>query len=125
VDQPHALDPQEQMNPMEDIKHTRWTDDTIAELILKVRNDLLKDFLDDRFLKTYVNEQFKIKELSHICVEFIRKDLKELLQTPVDMNHYRSLVTHIRETDTASLSEGNEQLFYADVEKVLKRHIYE
>jgi hypothetical protein len=125
VDKPHALDPQEQMNPMEDIKHTRWTDETIAELILKVRNDLLKDFLDDRFLKTYVNEQFKIKELSHICVEFIRKDLKELLQTPVDMNHYRSLVTHIRETDTASLSEGNEQLFYADVEKVLKRHIYE
>ena len=113
------------MNPMEDIKHTRWTDDTIAELILKVRNDLLKDFLDDRFLKVYVNEQFKIKELSHIAVEFIRKDLKELLQTPVDMNHYRSLVTHIRETDTASLSEGNEQLFYADVEKVLKRHIYE
>ena len=113
------------MNPMEDIKHTRWTDETITELILKLRNDLLKDFLDDRFLKTYVNEQFKIKELSHICVEFIRKDLKELLQTPVDMNHYRSLITHIRETDTASLSEGNEQLFYADVEKILKRHIYE
>jgi hypothetical protein len=125
VDEPHALDPDEQMNPMEDIKHTRWTDDTIAELILKIRNDLLKDFLDDRFMKAYVNEQFNIKELSHICVEFIRKDLKELLQTPVDMNHYRSLVTHIQETDTASLSEGNEQLFYADVEKVLKRHIYE
>ena len=113
------------MNPMEDIKHTRWTDETIAELILKVRTDLLKDFLDDRFLKVYVNEQFKIKELSHIAGEFIRKDLKELLQTPVDMNHYRSLNTHIRETDTASLSEGNEQLFYADVEKVLKRHIYD
>jgi len=109
---------------MEDIKHTHWTDDTIAELILKVRNDLLKDFLDERFLQDYVREQFNIRELSAIRIEFIKKDLKELLSTAIDMPHYASLITRIRETDTASLSEGNDQLFYAEVEQVLKRHLY-
>ncbi|MBL0743605.1 hypothetical protein [Chryseolinea lacunae] len=109
---------------MEDIKQTRWTDDAIADLILKVRNDLLKDFLDDRFLKDYVGQQFKMRDLSAVKVEFIRKDLKELFATPIDRAHYEPIISSIRESDTASLSDGNEQFFYAEVEKILKRHIY-
>ena len=63
---------------MEAVNKTHWSEENSVDLIQKLRNDLLKDFLDERFLKEYIAHQFNIRELSNIKVEFIKKDLKEL-----------------------------------------------
>ena len=105
--------------------NTQWTDERIIDLVRKLRNDLIKDFLDDRFLKEYMSNQFRIRELSNVKVEFIRKDLKELLISPVNLNHYGSLIDQIKHTDSAALTETNEQLFYKELEGIFKRYIYE
>lgn len=104
--------------------NTQWTDERILELVRKLRNDLIKDFLDERHLKDYVAQQFRVHELSNIKVEFIKKDLKELLISPVNMNHYQVLIDQIRETDSAAISETNEPLFYKELENIFKRYIY-
>ena len=75
-------------------------------------------------MKEYVSEKYKIRELSAISIEFIKQDLKGLLIAPVDVSHYKSLIELIRETDTASLSEGNENLFFNEIESILKRHLF-
>lgn len=103
---------------------TQWTDETIIDLIRKLRNDLIKDFLDERFLKEYLETHFRVRELSNLKIEFIKKDLKELLITPVNTAYYQSLITQIKHTDSAALTEHNEQLFYKELEALFKRHLY-
>jgi hypothetical protein len=112
------------MSTQPSITQLKWTDEIIIDLIRKVRNDLIKDFLDERFLHHYVDTNYKIKGLSQIKVEFIKSNLKELLITPVDVVHYQVIIDQIREKDTASLSEGNEIFFYKEIESVLKKYIY-
>jgi hypothetical protein len=106
------------------VEQIRWTDRNIIDLIRKLRNDLIKDFLDERYMKEYVSERYNIRELAAIRIEFIKQDLKSLLITPVDVLHYKSLIQLIRETDTASLSKGNESLFFNEIDVILKRHLF-
>ncbi|MFZ6011452.1 MAG: hypothetical protein ACOYXT_13975 [Bacteroidota bacterium] len=104
--------------------NTQWSDESIIDLVRKLRNDLIKDFLDERFLKEYIATHFSVRELSNIKLEFIKKELKELLIAPVNTNHYQPIISHIRNTDSAALTESNEQLFYKELEGVFKKYIY-
>lgn len=105
--------------------NTQWTDERIIDLVRKLRNDLIKDFLDERHLKDYADQQFRVRDLSPVKIEFIKKDLKELMISPVNVNHYNPLINQIRLTDSAALTEINEQLFYKEVEGILKRYLYQ
>ena len=102
-----------------------WTDENIIDLVRKVRNDLIKDFLDERFLKDYIANKYGVKELTAVKIEFIKRDLKEFLIAPVNTDHYKTIVDKIRETNSASLSEGNDELFYSEVDQILKKYIYQ
>lgn len=102
----------------------KWRDEHTIDLIRKIRNDLIKDFLDERHLISWTDLHYRIKDLSKIKIELIRKDLKELLISPVDTVHYEPIVAHIRENNSASLSDRHEALFYGEIERVLKRYIY-
>ena len=93
------------------------------DLIQKIRNDLVKDFLDERYMKEYLAEHYHVRELSNVKVEFIKKELKELLQLPLDQAHYEALLTRLKETDATTLEDGEEHLFYAEIEKVLRRYV--
>jgi hypothetical protein len=104
--------------------NTQWTDESILDLVRKLRNDLIKDFLDERYLKEYLADHFRVRELSNVKIEFIKKDLKELLISPVNTNHYDTLINQIRHTDSAALTEMNEKLFYRELENVFKKYIY-
>lgn len=102
----------------------RWTNENIVELIRKMRNDLIKDFLDERYLLEYVASNFKIRDIPRVKMELIRAELKDLLIHPVSIPHYEGLITQIRETDSAAISAGNEGLFYREIETILKRYLY-
>ncbi len=104
--------------------NTQWTDERIIDLVRQLRNDLIKDFLDERHLKDYVSEHFRVRDLPNVKIEFIRKDLKELLISPVNINYYEPLISQIRTTDSAALTENNEQLFYKELEIIIKRYLY-
>jgi hypothetical protein len=106
------------------ILNTQWTDESILDLVRKLRNDLIKDFLDERFLKQYLDEHFRVRDLSNIKIEFIKKDLKELLISPVNVIHYETLINHIKHTDSAALTETNEKLFYRELEILFKKYLF-
>lgn len=96
----------------------------IVELIKKLRNDLIRDFLDERFLKEYVQTKYHHSDLSTVKLEFIRKDLKELYSSPVNTAHYKPLIEEIQSHERTSLAEGNEQLFYRDIESIFEKYIF-
>jgi len=104
--------------------NTQWTEDQILELVRRLRNDLIKDFLDERHLKGYLSAHFSVHDLSNIKIEFIKKDLKEMLISPVNTNHYQELIEQIRETDSAAITETNEPLFYRELELIFKRYMF-
>jgi hypothetical protein len=93
----------------------------IIDLIRSVRNDLVKDFLNDELLNKYYQEKFG-KPLSSVKREFFKRDLRELLIAPVDLVHYAKLITHIKETGTASLASKNSEFFYNDLDRVLSKY---
>lgn len=94
------------------------------ELVLKLRNDLIKDFLDERNLITYLSKEFRMMDISRVKVEFIKRDLKLLLQSTLDEERYREVLETISETGSAALSQGNEKVFYKEIESILKKYIY-
>jgi hypothetical protein len=104
---------------------TRWSNESIIELVRKLRNDLIKDFLDERLLREYVSKHFRINELSNVKIELIKRDLKELLISPVNTRHYGPIISQIHETDSAALTETNEQLFFKELENLFKRYLYQ
>jgi hypothetical protein len=113
------------ITPMEpNAVFTEWTEESIIDVVRKLRNDLIKDFLDERFLKEYIDTQFRVRELSNIKVGFIKKDLKELLISPVNTSHYEVLINQIKLTDSAALTENNEKLFYKEIEGILKKYLF-
>ena len=96
----------------------------IVDVIRKLRNDLIKDFLDERVLINYLSEQFRIMELNRVKIEFIKADLQRLLIAPVNMEWYKPILDDFQLTGSAALTEGNEKLFYKEIEGVLKKNIY-
>ena len=102
----------------------KWSEENTIYLIQNLRNELIKDFLDERNLLMYYTDKFKISELGLEKIEPLKKELKELFNAPVDRDHYRELILQINETSSASISEKNEELFLKDVERILKKYAY-
>lgn len=97
--------------------------ETIIDIVRRLRNDLIKDFLYNNNIQIYFFETYQ-KEISKIKREFVIRDLKELLISPVDLAHYSSLIKEIRETNSASLSGGNNELFYHEIKKIFDKYSY-
>jgi len=96
----------------------------IIDVVRKLRNDLFKDFLDERVLITYVSAQFKITEISNVKMEFIKGELQRLLIAPVDLEWYKTVIEDFKRIGNTSPTEENEKLFYKEIEGVLKKYIY-
>ena len=102
----------------------RWTDENIIDLIRRFRNDRIKDFLDERHLKEYVSSRFHVRDLTPVKIELIKMALKEHLISPVDLEYYKGIIEHIRQTDTANLKDEDEPLFNRETEQILKRYLF-
>jgi hypothetical protein len=102
----------------------KLTDEYRIDLIRNLRNDLVKHFLDDKNLINFFAEQYDQKQLNTRRIEFIKKELRELLIAPVDLAHYATLMLEMKQSGTASIASKNEKLFYDELEKIFKRYSY-
>ena len=109
---------------MESVINTELSDDAILGIIRNVRNDLIKDYLDERNLREYFTSRYGVHDLSNVKVEFIKRDLREYLIAPVNIGHYQPIIDHIRESGSAALAEGNDQLFYKDLEAIFRNYTF-
>jgi len=96
----------------------------IVDIIRRLRNELVKDFLDERVMHEYLSREYKINELSRVKVEFIKGDLQRLLISPVNVEWYKPIMDEYDATGSAALTEGNERLFYKEIEGILKKYMY-
>lgn len=101
----------------------RLSGDNIIELVRDRRNELISALLHDDALNLYLKETFNITEVSHIKQEFIKRALKELNSTSVDLSHYGQIILEIRKTGLLVISATNERLFYQDIENSIKNYL--
>jgi hypothetical protein len=95
----------------------------IIDLVREIRNGLIQDFLVDTTIRKYFREQYD-KELSQVKTEFLKRDLKELLSSPVDLSHYGLLIKQMQESNTASLTTTHYELFYRELETIFRKYNY-
>jgi hypothetical protein len=101
----------------------RLSGDNIIELIRESRNDLITKLLNDDELNLYLKERFNISEVSLIKREFIKRGLKELNMSPVDLSHYGQIILDMRRTGSLVVSSNIERLFYQEIESSIKNYL--
>lgn len=97
--------------------------DKIIDLIRELRNAIIKGFLIDENLLPYFKSQYN-KELSNVKRELLKRDLKELLISPVDAAHYSALIKEVKETKNSALAYKNETLFYDELATLFRKYVY-
>jgi len=102
---------------------TSLSTEKIIDIIRTLRNDLIKEMLKDDRYEEYFMQQFN-KPLSKVKKEFIRRELKELLIHPIDLVHYAKLITMIKETNSAALTEQNYKLFYDELDAIFRKYTF-
>ena len=101
----------------------RLSGDNIVELIRERRNDLITKLLNDDQLSLYLKETFDVSEVSKVKREFIKRALKELNQTPVDLSHYGKIILEMRKSGSLLVSSRDERLFYQEIENSIRNYL--
>ncbi|MBX2966095.1 MAG: hypothetical protein KF845_08110 [Cyclobacteriaceae bacterium] len=92
--------------------------------IRDLRNSLIKDFLIDDNLVAYFEKQYNHKQLNTRRLEFIKKELRELLIAPVDLVHYAPLLLEMKQEGTASITSNHEGLFYVELDRIFSKYTF-
>jgi hypothetical protein len=95
----------------------------IIDLVREVRNGLIVDLLNDDNLFSYFHKHYE-KDLSQVRAEFLKRDLSELRNSPVDLSHYGMLIKQMQEHNTASITSTHQELFYRELETIFKKYSY-
>ena len=101
----------------------RLTNDNIIELVRDQRNELIGKLLHTDGLNLFLKETFGVTEISQIKREFIKRALKELELSPIDLSHYSQIILEIRKTGSLLISSNNESLFYLDIKNSIKNYL--
>lgn len=100
---------------------TKPTVDEIVDRIRHQRNSLIAELLNESKLKDYFIGSYG-KEPSAIKTEFLKRDLKELQSSSIDLAHYASLIKQMKEATEVSLP--NDSLFIQELDVIFKKYIY-
>src|SRR5688572_17498785 len=98
------------------------SDEQRIDLIRKLRNELIKQFLEEQKLHFHFKDNFKCK-LNAIRIEFIKKELHDLLTSPLDLVNYATMLIEMKQAGTASLTIKNEDLFFKELDVIFRKYI--
>ena len=101
----------------------KFSDVDRIDHIRTVRNELIKNFLNDVVLIDYFEKQFNHKHLNSRRLEFIKKELRDLLIAPVDLAHYAPLLLEMKQQNSTTISADHEKLFYAELDPMFSRYV--
>lgn len=101
----------------------RSSGENVIELIKEYRDALIDRLYEVEFLKSYLQEEYKIVDLSTIKLEFIRRALKELKCTPLDLSHYAALILETRKNDSFFISRNSEDYFRKEIERTIQNYL--
>jgi hypothetical protein len=77
-----------------------WNTDRIIEDIQTRRVTLIKELSVDQQLDSYLVEMYEGQKLSPVKSEFLKRDLKQLSESSLDLVHYATLIRKAKESES-------------------------
>jgi len=97
----------------------------IVEVLRTNRNEIIKDFLDERNIRSYYADRYHLNDVESPKVMAIRDELKMLLGTPLDLEHYAILVDQIKQAGVSVHHvDINPDLFFKEIQKVFLKYMF-
>jgi len=104
-----------------DDKSTLVSMEVVITNIKETRDELIDDLLTDAGLITFLVTHFETFVISPIKAEFLKRDLKELRATNLDLAHYAALIRHMKEHNQL-LSDSTHPLFVEQCIRIFRKY---
>src|SRR3954471_20866690 len=88
--------------------------DQIISSIREIRNQQIEELKKESVLMAFLEHYYDTLAISVIKKQFLLKNLSELRDSALDLSHYSSLITHMKETRTSTVS-SNHKLFLSEL----------
>ncbi|HZX74281.1 MAG TPA: hypothetical protein VFE57_07670 [Cyclobacteriaceae bacterium] len=92
----------------------------IIENIKAVRDQAILNLLKDHELHQFLEEHYEIFVLSPIRTEFLKRDLRELRNTSLDLVHYSSLIKQLKERNISAIEESH-GLIISELKRIFEK----
>lgn len=102
---------------------TTWNTDRIIEDIQTRRIALIKGLLIDQQLETYLVEVYEGQKISQVKSEFLKRDLKQLSESSLDLVHYAMLIRKAKESEGWPNPPVIEEFVHAEIRQVVLKYI--
>src|SRR5437762_2365280 len=107
------------MEPINSISGSVSVDENILELIRHGRNDVIRDFLDERNIRSYYADRYHLNDIDYPKVELIKTELKQLLSQQIDVQHYASLINQMKQAGVPLVQlDINPDLYYKEIQRI-------
>lgn len=100
-----------------------WTTDRIIETIQDARSSRIKALLQQPALEEHLELTYETFGLSAVKMEFLKRDLQLLADTPLDLVHYSAFIRKVKESEHAPDPQTLEEFIHAEVRPVFLKYI--
>ncbi len=96
--------------------------DQIISTIQETRNQQIEELKKEPILLAFLEHYYDTLMISDVKKQFLLKDLSELKNSPLDLSHYSSLITQMKETKTSTVAAGH-KLFLSELQNIFQKYI--
>lgn len=96
--------------------------DQIIASIREARNQQIDELMKEPILMTFLEHYYNIVALSNVKKAFLFKNLGELKFSSLDLAHYSSLITRMKEMKNVNV-DGNSTLFLAELKNIFEKYV--
>lgn len=95
--------------------------DQSIETIRAYRDECLKQLLNDSRLMDFLEAQYDVFQISTVRKEFLKRDLTDLKNSPLDLVHYAAL---IRDLKGGTATVADHPLFLEELRNIFKKYSF-
>jgi hypothetical protein len=96
--------------------------DQIIASIRITRDNQIQELLKDTVLMAFLEHYYETLVISNVKKQFLLKNLIELKNSPLDLSHYSSLITQLKESKTLTVDSGH-KLFLNELKNIFQKYI--
>jgi len=100
-----------------------WNTDRIIEDIQNRRIILIKELFIEQRLDLYLSEMYEGLKLSQVKSEFLKRDLKQLSESSLDLVHYATLIRKAKESESWPNPPVIEEFVHAEIRQIILKYI--
>jgi hypothetical protein len=94
----------------------------IIDSIRSIRNGQIGELMKEPNLMTFLEHYYDTLLISNVKKQFLLKDLMELKNSPLDLTHYASLITYMKNLKISVAAPSN-KLFFTELEIVFNKYV--